>query len=121
MSGFFSRFRAAIAQGHRAGRIVITLQRVVGRNMSSGEKDAFKAFFDAAAYSDHIPDEEIIMDYFYFLVSDQPGPNGVTISSMSQGAKERLISCIEGAIAWNILPRNCESVLEDMRSVVRER
>ncbi len=115
MASFLDRMKEAVAQGQRAGTITVTLQRIVGRSLSSAEREAFKLYFDSHGFT-HTSDEEIILSYFYFLLSEEPTPYGQTAPKMQSEAKVGLISCVEGAIDARILSEDCRSDLDWLRS-----
>jgi hypothetical protein len=66
--GFLKKIPDGISEGHRAGRIVLLIQQVIGRKFSSSETTQFKLFYDAGEYSEKWSDSNIVMDYFCFLV-----------------------------------------------------
>ena len=62
MFEFFKGFGDAIKSGHRAGNIVNIVQKVVGRSLSSNEKEQIKNYFDQMNFSERVSDDEIAID-----------------------------------------------------------
>lgn len=119
MPSFLERMKDAVAQGQRAGKLVLTLERILGRSLSREEREAFKHYFDTHGFSPSSSDENIILSYFYFLLSEEPTPYGQTAPKMPMEAKARLISCVQHAIDARILSEECRSDLDWLRSAAK--
>ena len=104
-----------IKTGRRAGRVVNLLTRVVGRGLSSGEMEVLKEFHDNMNYSDRLSDSDILIDYFYFLLGEGSHPSGMSRPKMPLDAKQRLIECIQTAIAWGVI-----SIGNDKDSLIKK-
>ena len=119
MFDFIKQVGNAMKEGNRAGRVVNLLQKVIGRSLGSSERNTLKDFYDTMGYPDNVTESSVVMDYLCFLVQDGNSKWGALESPiMTPDAKGRLIECVEGAIAWGVLPPSSANDLKTMKSHV---
>ena len=104
MFRFLREVGDAVKSGNRAGNVVKITQKVIGRPLSSSERNDLKEFHDNMNYQDGHSEAKIAIDYFYFLLGEGKHPSGLSPHKMQPDAKKRLVETIHTALAWGTLP-----------------
>jgi hypothetical protein len=101
--GFFSDVLGGLKAGANYGKAAKIAQNIFGRNLSLSERDLIQKYCQAMNFRADLDPNEIALDFFAFLLTDEPHPSNMIPPALNQSKKNALKQAIIDGIKRNAI------------------